>query len=354
MTSTLNIGTANAFAHDHPVTGEVHAALSRAGFEQRQIAALGARLGLDGGGARTLQAAGERVGYTRERVRQLEQQLRLRLTGAGPQLQATQAALEVARRTAPAAAVSVMRELASARLVSFPFDVSGLLRVADVFGLEHELRLVGGAVLRHRDVELADKALAAGRRLVRRDGAANVAALARMLRGQASAGSLRRLLSLSREVTWLDSRETWFAVDGGSTRVARSLRKMLSVTPSLTFAEIRHGLRAARRPIDLPLGVVLALCEPLPWLVVDRARRRVTIKAGIDRMTVLTPLELELVGIFAEHGPVLGFTEVVGLAQKRGITRSTVAVSLTRTPVLERLGRGRYALRGRAEAAIAA
>jgi RNA polymerase primary sigma factor len=72
------------------------------GLEGRLAAILRARFGLDGGAALTLRAVGERLGLTRERVRQLERraldQLRIALAGHDPRRSATRSGDERVRR----------------------------------------------------------------------------------------------------------------------------------------------------------------------------------------------------------------------------------------------------------------
>ena len=54
--------------------------------------------------------------------------------------------------------------------------------------------------------------------------------------------------------------------------------------------------------------------------------------------------------IFRTDGPVLGFTRAVQLATAAGINPTSAGLYLGRTPVLQTVARGRYAVRGAAVA----
>src|SRR5260221_12852131 len=118
------------------VAREMHRLLLDAGFQARQLSALSARLGLAGQGSLTLAEAGQTVGYTRERVRQLEDRLRV-YAGDRPRFPAATRAVRLADRTAPALSSRVAAKLAEAGLLPRGFKVSGLLRIAEVLGIEH-------------------------------------------------------------------------------------------------------------------------------------------------------------------------------------------------------------------------
>src|SRR4051794_11141290 len=85
---------------------------ARGGSAARQRRAVARRLGWDGGGPATLADAGAANGYTRERVRQLEERVVDRVGAARPELPVTRAALTVVRDAAPATHAEVADLLA--------------------------------------------------------------------------------------------------------------------------------------------------------------------------------------------------------------------------------------------------
>ncbi len=161
-----------------------------------------------------------------------------------------------------------------------------------------------------------------------------------------SASALRRLLEHAGEVTWLDQRREWLVVPAKSSRAGTGLRKMLSIARSLSLADIDEGLRRSARPVTLPRTILRAMCESLDWVAVDRRSDAVTATVPLDPARTLSPLERELIRIFRTDGPVLAFARAVQLAAEAGINPTSAGLYLTRTPVLQTVARGRYAVRG--------
>jgi hypothetical protein len=324
------------------VPREVHRLLLDAGFQPRQVSALSARLGLAGQGSLTLAEAGQTVGYTRERVRQLEDRLRLSAADE-PLFPAATKAVRLADRTAPALASQVAAKLAQAGLLPRGFKVSGLLRIADVLGIEHDLGEYGAALVRRGDSETVQKVVMTGRRLVRADGVGTVGKMTQLL--QLETASVRRLLALHADVVWLDRSRDLFFVRGTRSKAEGAVRKMLSISRTLSIVELQDGLRRAPARIDIPLHVLANLCAAFPWLVADPARRSVTLKVALDPNSTHSPIELKILRIFTEYGPRLEAAEVAAHGERLGLGRMTIRAYLTQMPSLERLARGRYALR---------
>jgi hypothetical protein len=344
MTSTLEPRTTTRVPAElsGAVPREVHRLLLDAGFQARQLSALSARLGLTGQGSLTLAAAGQTVGYTRERVRQLEDRLRA-YTAGQPRRAATSEAVRLAGRIAPALSGQVTAKLAEGGLLPRGFKVSGLLRIADVLGIEHDLCEHGAALVGHGDRRNTRSAVAIARRLVRADGLATVGRVAQLL--QLDTVFVRRLLSLHPDVVWLDPRREWFFVRGTRSKAEPAIRKMLSISGTLSVADLQDGLRRAPARIDVPHDVLANLCGLFPWLVADPVRGSVTPKVVLDPDSTHSPIELAILRVFTEYGPRLEARDVVAHGQQLGLGAMTIRAYLTRMPSLERLAHGRYALR---------
>jgi hypothetical protein len=93
------------------------------------------------------------------------------------------------------------------------------------------------------------------------------------------------------------------------------------------------------------------MCDTFDWIAVDRRFDAVTATVPLDPARTLSPLERELVRIFRTDGPVLAFARAVQLAADAGINPTSAGLYLTRTPVLQTVARGRYAVRGALAAA---
>jgi hypothetical protein len=333
--------TSTAPTLEQELAGLLHAAR----LQDRQARAVAARLGWDGDGCRTLAAAAAIGGYSRERVRQLEDRVRSHARGTPTELAATRHALRHLEHAAPIALSDVPGYLEGEGLSERRFELTGLLSAAELTGIEHRIYERAGVVLCLDQARLAADTALHARRLVVRNGAATIQELVLRL-SEASPDAVRRLLDVRHDVTWLDSRQSWFLIRGMPSRASRTLQKMLSVSRSLSIAEIDHGLRRAFRPVRLPVNIVRLVCAAQLRLTFDRSTDIVTADAPLEQSQTLSPLEQKLVAIFREAGPTLSFTRAVQLATRDGINPSSVGPYLTHTPIVQTLARGRYALCG--------
>jgi hypothetical protein len=318
--------------------------LRSARLDAKQRRAVARRLGWDGRGPTTLARAGATEGYTRERVRQLEERVIRHIERTQPRLELTEAALDVVRAAAPAWRGQLARMLSRARIAAEPFDPLGVVRAAELCGIPVDLIEQGGLVLQSRQACLADEAMRLVHSLVVRDGATTLGAVAERL--AARTVRVRELLEFRDDITWLDEQHDWLVVSAARTRTATAVRKMLSLAPRLTLAEIKGGLDRQRLDVELPFQVLGSLCAAYDWLTFDRDADVVSLIAPLDLEQTLSPLECLLVGIFQTQGPVLGFTRAVRLAEAAGMNPASAGVYLSRSPVFETVSRGRYAIRG--------
>lgn len=325
---------------------ELSDVLHAAGLRGRQVRAVAARLGWSGRPATTLAAAAVQEGYTRERVRQLEARVVLHAAQVPLRLPLTAAALRLVHNAAPAGREQIARELARSGLAVNPFDVSGLFSAAELGRLELTVCERDGMIARTRQLELVRELEQAARRLVGKHGAAPVGALIERSTEQTTVQTARQLLDAHASVNWLDDRREWFSVRGASSPLARTLKKMLSLSVSLSLSDIDEGLRRAARPIALPVDVLLRLCDSLAWLAVgDGDPVIVTTLVPLDERQVLSPIEQALVSIFRREGPVLGFTSTLELGKRQGLNPNSLGLYLIRSPIIKRVERGRYRLR---------
>ena len=123
--------------------------LEEARLDRKQARAVALRLGWNGEAPRTLASAGEIVGYTRERVRQLEERLLDHARDADVQPRTTERAVRLLEEEAPIATSDAAARLASAGISESPFDVAGLLSAARILGIEHTLEERSGVLVKH-------------------------------------------------------------------------------------------------------------------------------------------------------------------------------------------------------------
>ena len=326
---------------------ELSTLLHDVGLSDRQADAVAARLGWDGNGTATLEAAAGDYGYSRERVRQLEARVRTHVTRTRPELPTVTAALDVVEASAPDDRRQVAASLSSKGLAASPFDPAGVLVASTLAGHRPAVR-IDAKIVRLRYGAAPDTALvSAARALAAGSGEVSVDLLARC--SGLAPDRVRRLLAGRTEVQWLGSDRVAIGLRSAALdrRVARILSKLLAISRRLSLSEIDDALRRTFKPIVLPLRVLREVCDSIPWLEIDE-RSTVTSRVRFDPRRVLSPIELALARIFEGAGPVLSFSEVVELTREQGLNRNSVGVYLTRTPILKTLARGRYALRGAA------
>jgi hypothetical protein len=318
--------------------------LVSARLDAKQRRAVARRLGWDGRGPTTLSCAGATEGYTRERVRQLEQRVIRHVERARPRLEFTEAALAAVHVAAPAWRGQLARMLSRVHIAAQPFDPLGVVRAAELSGIPFNLLEQGGLVLQTEQASLADEAMRLAHTLVVRDGATSVVAIAERL--GARAGRVRELLEFRDDITWLDGEREWLVVSAARTRAATAVRKMLSLASRLTLMDLKGGLERQRQDVQIPHDVLRSLCAAYDWLSFDRRTDVVSLVTPLDPVRTLSPLERLLVDVFQTEGPVLGFTRAVRLAEAAGMNPASAGVYLSRSPVFQTVSRGRYAIRG--------
>jgi hypothetical protein len=322
---------------------ELGALLRRVPFSERQRTALERRLGWDGRRPATLAGAADEVGYTRERVRQLELRLAGQLARSRPPLPRTVAALVLITEAAPAGCDELAHALVQHQIAAQPFDPRGVLRTAALARIETDLTERSGIILTRADVELASRAAIVAQKLASSDGATSPGAVAERL--GASSAKVRRLLETSDAVTWLDPAHEWLVGVGARTRATTALRKVLAVAPELALADVEQALRRPRPQLTLPRDVIRSLCTLLPWVHVY-PNDFVSCAGLLAVEDELSPIEQVLAGIFRDHGPVLSFARIQRSAESRGMRGGTAAVYLSRSPIFRQTARARYTLVG--------
>jgi hypothetical protein len=123
---------------------ELGGLLRAAKLHDRQARAVAARLGWDGKGVSTLAVAAASEGYSRERVRQLEERVRTHARDVKAPCKSTRVALRLVEELAPISTDEIGFYLARAGVSRHPFDVSGLLSAAEILGLDHRVVESGG------------------------------------------------------------------------------------------------------------------------------------------------------------------------------------------------------------------
>jgi hypothetical protein len=325
------------------VEDELSRILDEAQLNGRQRQIIGRRLGWDGNGGMTLEAAANGE-VTRERVRQLEE--RVRQASAAKWLPVVEAALELLAARAPMTNDDAADLLAAEGLTGSPFDPVGLINAARFAGIDEPVSFAAGCIFAGDQQEDAARVASAARKVVSRNGAASIGATVDLVHDPPlDADVVRRVLALDPETRWLDAEREWLFLPTARNRAANHLRKMLAVAPSQSVTDIREGFRRYDgREVILPRDVVRELCKCFDWVSVEG--ERVAASIPLDYRAVLENTEETLVDIFREHGPVLDRATAVDLGERHGLDRTTTGLYLGWSPVIERIATNRYTLRG--------
>ncbi len=307
----------------------------------RQARALSIRLGWDGAGGATLAEAADAEGYSRERVRQLEERVRVRMAAAPPPLPSTRRAVDLIAALAPAPREAIAERLVAVGIAERPFEPEGVLRAAELAGLAVPVVVDGAYVLAADDVGLVAAARGFVARLARRSGPVRVRAVAARL--GADLDAVRLILDVQADTRWLDPDREWLALPHARSRPGRAIEKMLAVAGPLPLAELDDGLRRSVQPLFLPRDLLRAWCRVLPWLELDPETDVVRPRLPLDPRRVLTPLERALVAIVREQ-PHLRASQVGRVAGEAGLNPTSAMIYLSRSPLFRTVARGRYAL----------
>jgi hypothetical protein len=320
---------------------ELGALLTAARLGPRQARAVAARLGWDGAGGATLADAGEREGYTRERVRQLEQRVVAYARRVSPRVPLVERALAVIASAAPARRSAVGLALRDAGLARRPFDPAGVLNAARLLGFDPPFAVDDALVLFEGRGDESVTALTAARRLSRSFGPVCAADVASEL--GAPARDVERLLRLRDELVELEATGWFVPRRAPRSRNELRLRKVLAIAHELSVDELVAALCRGPRAVPLPGPVVVAYCDLLPWTAVDRAAGLVRSRRPLDPARELSDAELCTYEILLAHGP-LDIGTAAGLAAARGFNEATVGFVLRYSPITRPAGGGRVAL----------
>lgn len=334
-----------------------------AGLEGPRRDALLARLGWSGQRPLRLVAAGRMLGVTRERVRQIEEQVRASLPAKPTYVPALMRALEVLAQAAPVDTHRAAQLLKERSISRAPFSPDSVLAAAADLHLDvpiklsqaGSLRVVVGAAV-GADVTTT---LSSVRRMIGRAGMGCVEDVAADL---ASRGAhctpedVKRTLSGTQGYRLLGG--SWYCVADLSEHrdgVANACRDMLSVAGAMsvtclwegvkrwwTFRNVRAGTNRPTPSVD----VLRAFLEAHPGFRIDDEDRARPARR-LDYRSQLRPAERTMVEVLrSAPGGVLDRTTLTNQCVSRGVGSDTVSVELTYGCLFVHVAVNAWALRG--------
>ena len=321
-------------------------------ISEGQQAAVARRLGWDGKGGSTLQEAGDLVGVTRERMRQLTKKVEKRVGGIRyvPSLDRAIAVLDdAARRLEPDSSGLLVAK----GVTSKPFLPRGVETAANLFGRKFPVRIGrnGRQLTMPEDDALTQSLGVAFRSLTDINHVAHIEELqARAFEegGKGPSTALTVGFLERQEVVWLDSERQWFwnRQASGRNRYVNLARKILSVTNPIATEVLREGVFRYHRThnTSLPRSVFQSLCETAGFHVADGL---VESPEPLSPAEQLGGTELIFFKALSERENALDLYDLRRICFNRGMSRPAFQLNLIYTPILERLAPAVYALRGR-------
>jgi hypothetical protein len=337
-----------------PATTEIDQVVDALVKSERNAEAVKLRLGLTGQPAMTLQAVADRMGVTRERIRQIEARFRRELRiRRRPWTPALNRALRTLRDAAPIAWAEADELLRQERLIDDRSGVRAVVDAARLFGLRVPFDVSDGVIFPRGSAEAATATPPMARRLVSHWGATTVeelrAVLAEQQRGEIDSDTARQVLAVVPGRAWLDETQDWFWIKGTSrNRLLNQIEKIMSVAGSIDIGDLRNGVGRHHRMKGFrpPREVLARLCVDSG--LYRREGDRIIGGADLpDWREALGGNEAALTEILFDHGPAMRRDELERRAvDEGGMNRSSFYVYLSYSPILERFAPGVYGLRG--------
>jgi hypothetical protein len=338
-----------------PIDKALTGLLASLGASDRDIKMVVARYGWGGHEPRTLVDVGGTFGITRERVRQIVQKWSERLKGAYlPQVERAVQLLTERATITTAAAANLLVDL---QLCAVPMSPAALESAAKLLGYDVTFQLDsadGVDYVQAGGLAGIEPIFLTARREAGRVGVSNIEEVEAQLQAvghQYPACAVQGALRSSAKIEFLE--EDWFWVPDippGRNRLRNVTQRMLSVTPHLDIATIRHGIRRHYRfrHIDIvpPTSVLTAFYRAHPEFVVSDDDI-IASKSPLDYRDVLGPAECAFVNALrASPTGLMDRLDLERAVTGRGVNANTFSVFTTYSPILDHPALNVWCLRG--------
>lgn len=340
---------------------EFHSIGRRRRCEDRWLEAMALRIGLTGAPPMTLEEVGQRLGVTRERVRQVMAKHVSLPDCLRPYLPQIDRVTELLHELAPAnmgrLAERLQREGLTGSLVSFDS-----LRAAAVF-TGRALHVTTSAGLVVRDIREARAVLAAARKLTSRHGAFQVEQLADEVAidgWKLTDDDTERYLCSAPDVRHLTG-NYYFCPGAARNRLVTALRTTLCLHQPMSLPAVAAAIRrlyewrnfgggsAGREVVPPAAHAIRAFCVVHEDYLVHEEGGNCLISARepLDWREVLGAESRTMVAVLDEAAHrILDRQTFLARCEARGVRSNTAAVHLTYHPAFVRLGRNLWTLLG--------
>jgi len=307
----------------------------------RDCRLVGRVLGWDGQGGCFLKSAGDEVGITRERARQIYDQAIEQICTAevSPALDEV---LAFVSRMSNRLADDIEAELQLRGFTKFRFPIRALLKTAQVFGRVPELNLeeTGGKLFVVASAGLARLIIKTALRSSSRRGVQNVSALRSAIptihrRGDDSL-FIRQVLNTRPDLRWLDSEGTFWLASVPRNPLVRCLEKVIGYASPVAFSDLHRAMRRllAKRKATLSHSLLIKFCEQVPFCrVANGCVERV---APLDASNLISDAERIVCRILRRNGNELSVERLQSLCTSAGVGAPNLWRILLHSPLIFR------------------
>ncbi|MCI0561843.1 MAG: hypothetical protein MN733_25435, partial [Nitrososphaera sp.] len=329
-----------------------------------RLAALAARLGWIGDIPITLEACGEQLKVTRERIRQIQNSILSRLPTHEVFMPRLDEAIEILERQTPLALDQASKILQEAGITRVPFHPRSILDTAELFHKTTSLRIcdtrTGEMLVNDSMAKSVKRVPSIARKLAGQSGVTSLFQVQDMLTSNGcdmDEDAIRRILKADKNFEFIDDDWLWATdIPNERNRLRNVARKILSVVSPQSVLSIREGARRSYRYRAASHERYATLVVP-PFVV---------LKGFLQ-----THAEFEVQGEDVSTAMPLDYTKELGNAERilvevlraspagvmdrktfsegclvRGMNENTFSVLSTYSSVLEHIGIDIWKLRG--------
>jgi len=307
-------------------------------------------LGWDGQRGCCLKDAGEELGITRERARQIyaraiEQIRTAEISSALDEM------LALVNRMSNRAAGDIEAELLRRRFTNYPFAMRALMKTAQIFGraTDFTVEATGEQLFVVAGAGVARSIVKAALRASTRHGVQNVAALRSAIppihRRRNDSLFVRQVLNTRRDICWLDAREeTFWLASVPRNPMVRCLKKVVCYASPVAISDIHRAL--GRLPTKqrsiLSRSVVIAFCEQVPFCrVANGCVERIS---RLSNNNLISDAERLVCQILRRNGNELSVDRLQSLCAVAGVPKPNLWRIVLHSPLVFRRAPRIYSL----------
>jgi hypothetical protein len=307
-------------------------------------------LGWDGQRGCCLKDAGDELGITRERARQIYDQAIEQIHTAEVS-SVLDGVLAFVNRRSNRAADDIEAELLLRRLTRYPFAIRALVRTAQVFGRAPEFALeeTGGKVFVVAGSGVVRSIIKGALRSTGRRGVQKVSALCSAIpeihRRRNDSLFVRQVLNTRRDIRWLDSdEETFWLASVARNPMVRCLKKVMCYASPVAVSDLHRALGRlpSKQRASLSHRDLVRFCEQVPFChVANGCVERVTpLVAG----ALISDAERIVCRILRGNGNELSLQQLQSLCVSAGIGTPNLWRILLHSPLIFRRARRTYSV----------